>query len=83
MNEIDLLNNKQHLHRIIEFIKAKSFYSIDTIIDILSAYECCIEEDINDSSIGNHTCIKEITGINLDTIKEIMNLLVEYHGNLL
>jgi hypothetical protein len=83
MSEIDILNNKKHLHGVIEFIKSRSFYSMDIIIDVLSAYECCVEEYINESPNRNHNCIKEITGISLDTIKEIMNLLTEYHGNLL
>jgi hypothetical protein len=83
MNEIDILNNKQHLHNAIAFIKSRSYYSIDTVIDVLSAYECCTEDDLNDSLTGTHNCIKEVTGINIDIIKEIMNLLTEYHGSLL
>ena len=83
MSEIDIIKNKEYLYRVIEFIKLKSFYSMDIIIEVLSAYECCVEDDINESPIGTYNCINEITGLNIDTIKKIMNLLTEYHGNLL
>jgi hypothetical protein len=56
---------------------------MDTIIDVLSAYECCVEDDLNEPKSKSYNCIKQITGLDLSIIKTIMELLVEYHGNLL